>query len=141
MANPIPKPKNQRRNRNPKRAGEWVLLPEGGYRGPIPSTADLGLSREAQQWWRTIWRSPMATQWIEADVPALIELAILRDRLREGQISLAAEVRLRSDLFGLTPAGRQQRRWVITEKDAERAGFVNDQVADLREKRAQRVGG
>jgi hypothetical protein len=67
MGNPIPKPRDQRRNRNPKLTGEWVLLPKEGYRGPIPSTAGLGLSREAQQWWRSIWRSPMATQLIEAD--------------------------------------------------------------------------
>ncbi len=118
-----PKPRHQRRNRNPLKAGEWVELPPGGYKGPIPSCADHGLSRETQKWWRTIWRSPMATQWNESHIPALLELAILRDQLMAGETKVAAEVRLRSDGFGLTPAGLQQRRWMITKEDQERAGF------------------
>ncbi len=40
-----------------------------------------------------------------------------------GETKVAAEVRLRSDGFGLTPVGLQQRRWMITEEDQERAGF------------------
>lgn len=76
----------------------------------------------------------MATQWTEQDVPALIELAHLRERLMDGKISVAAEVRLRSDLFGLTPAGRQQRRWIITHEDAVRAG-VADELAIKRNRR------
>ena len=43
--------------------------------------------------------------WHPCDVPALIELAMLRDRLLDGKASVAAEVRLRSDAFGLLTAG------------------------------------
>jgi hypothetical protein len=119
---PAPKPRDQRRNRNAKQAGDWVLLPREGYQGPIPTLPKkLGLDKDTHAWWKTIWRSPMATQWTDEDVSALIELAILRERLLDGKISVAAEVRLRTDLFGLTPAGRQQRRWMITEEDIERA--------------------
>ena len=117
-----PKPTHQRRNRNPLRAGEWILLPEG-RKGPAPSCAGYGLNRASQTWWRSIWRSPMATQWVDGDVPALLELAVLRERLLDGKISVAPEVRLRSNEFGLSPAGRQSRRWMITEKDQERAGY------------------
>ena len=142
MANPIPKLKNQRRNRNPKLAGDWVQLPKEAHQVPIPSIAGLGLNKVSQKWWRTIWRAPMATQWNEGDVPALIELAILRQLLMNGQVSVAAEVRLRSDLFGLTPAGRQQRRWMITDEDLERTGIsLDDQLTDLREQRAKRLSG
>lgn len=80
----------------------------------------------------------MATQWLPGDVPALIELAILRERLLDGKVSVANEVRLRSDLFGLTPAGRQQRRWVVTEEDIERAG-IEDEVAKRRKERRERL--
>ena len=140
MASPVPKPKNQRRNRNPKLAGDWVQLPKEGYQGRIPSVAGLRLNRDSQRWWRKIWRSPMATQWNEGDVPALKELAMLRERLMDGKISVAAEVRLRSDLFGLTPAGRQARRWMISDEDLERAGIsLKDEVSDLREERAKRL--
>ena len=140
MASPVPKPKDQRRNRNPKMAGDWVQLPNDGYQGSIPSVAGLGLNRASQRWWRAIWRSPMATQWVEGDIPALKELAILRQLLMNGQVSVAAEVRLRSDQFGLTPAGRQHRRWMITDEDLERAGIsLNDQLTELREQRAKRL--
>ena len=82
----------------------------------------------------------MATQWNEGDVPALKELAMLRERLMDGKISVAAEVRLRSDLFGLTPAGRQARRWMISDEDLERAGIsLKDEVSDLRKERAKRL--
>ncbi len=63
----------------PKQAGDWILLPPGGSKGTIPSCAGHGLSKSAQKWWRTIWRSPMGTQWNESHIPALLELAILRD--------------------------------------------------------------
>jgi hypothetical protein len=123
MPSPIPKPKDQRRNRNPKRSGDWILLSET-YKGKIPSVEGLGFGKEAKKWWRTIWRSKVATQWTDEDIPALIELALLRERLLDGKLSVAAEVRLRSDQFGLTPSGRQQRRWMITEEDQERAGVI-----------------
>lgn len=133
MPGPAPKPKDQRRNRNAKQAGDWIQLPKEGYQGPIPTLPKkLGLDKDTHAWWKKIWRSPMATQWTEEDVPSLIELAILRERLLDGKISVAAEVRLRTDLFGLTPAGRQQRRWMITEEDLERAGVKPATVHKLR---------
>ncbi len=58
----------------------------------------------------------------------------------DGQLSVALEVRLRSDQFGLTPAGRQHRRWMITDEHLERAGIsLDDQLTDLREQRAKRL--
>ena len=82
----------------------------------------------------------MATQWNEGDGPALNELAMLRERLMDGQLSVSSEVRLRSDQFGLTPAGRQQRRWMITDEDLEGAGIsLDDQLTELREQRAKRL--
>ena len=74
----------------------------------------------------------MATQWNEGDVPALNELAMLRERLLDCQLSVASEVRLRSDQFGLTPAGRQGRRWMVSVEDLERAGMgIGDEVCRL----------
>jgi hypothetical protein len=60
-----------------------------------------------------------ALMWHSQDVPALEELAIIRDLLlAEAKQSVAREVAIRSNQFGLTPAGRQQRRWLIVD-DAE----------------------
>jgi hypothetical protein len=52
----------------------------------------------------------------------------------DGKVSVAPEVRLRSEEFGLTPKGRQDRRWIITEEDAIRAGQA-DEVAEQRNRR------
>lgn len=71
----------------------------------------------------------MATMWLDEDVHALTELAILRDEfLITGNHRIAAEVRQRSGEFGLTVAGRRALRWVIQGED-ERGG---DQKADGR---------
>ncbi len=113
MPSDVPKPVEQRRNRNPKQAGDWILLPEGGRKGPVPSCAGYGFSKATQAWWRSIWRSPMATQWVDGDIPYLAELGILRERLLDGKISVASEVRLRSNEFGLSPAGRPGRARVV----------------------------
>ncbi|MCA1707904.1 MAG: hypothetical protein LC808_33365 [Actinobacteria bacterium] len=135
-----PKPAHLRRNRNRKQGGEWVFL-EQPYEGPIPELPPIyKWSEDTMRWWKAIWRTPMATQWLEGDVGALSIVALVRQRFLDGETRLAREVRQSMDDFGLTPKGRQLRRWVTTEKDVERAGLVDDQVADLREKRAQRVG-
>lgn len=137
MPRPLKHPE-QRRNRVKPGGGEWITLPSEGYKGKIPSLAGYGLSKSTHAWWKKIWRTPMATQWTEGDIPALIELAILRERLLDGKISVAGEVRLRSDQFGLTPEGRQKRRWVITEEDAVRAGIA-DEVSIQRNRRRLRA--
>jgi hypothetical protein len=41
-----------------------------------------------------------------------------------GEFNLAAAVEKRADKFGLTPKGRRDLRWIVTDKDAERAGVV-----------------
>ena len=134
-----PKPATQRRNRSRKLAGEWIVLDEV-YSGPVPQLPEtLEWSDDTRRWWSEIWRSPMATQWLEADAEGLSLLALVRQRFLEGDMRLAQEVRLASDDYGLTPKGRLRRRWIVTEKDAERAGLVGNEVADLREQRAKRL--
>jgi hypothetical protein len=84
----------------------------------------------------------MATQWEEQDIDSLALLAVARQKLIKGDTRLFKEVRDASNEFGLSPKGRQMRRWIITEKDAERAGMVlEDEVSNLREERAKRVAG
>jgi hypothetical protein len=79
----------------------------------------------------------MATQWHEADIPGLVELAMFRqqmfvtDRFEE-RMKLAAEVQKRADKFGLTPKGRRDLRWVVTDEDAESAGIGKEHLAVVR---------
>ncbi len=134
----VPKLPEQRRNRTPLRGGEWVRLPATPRGGRVPTLPkSLKLSSATHEWWRGIWRSPVARMWTPWDVPALHELAILRDRLLvDGKASLAVEVRLRSDSYGLTPKGRQQRRWLVV--DDLGADQDLDQIAEQRRKAKRR---
>jgi hypothetical protein len=123
MPGPAPKSKDERRRTN-KPVHEWVVL-STAYDGEIPPlpAPKNQWKKDDHEWWESIWRTPMATQWQPGDVPALIELAKLRQAMMKGEYKLASEVRQRSDKFGLTPRGRRDLRWIITEEDAERAGL------------------
>jgi hypothetical protein len=74
----------------------------------------------------------MATQWnVAGDAEALSILALVRQRFIEGdtRVAVATELRQLTDDFGLSPKGRQLRRWIVTEEDAKRAGYATDKVA------------
>lgn len=126
MKGPTPKAPDllQRRNVAPTRAS----LREGGRRKvpPLPvryshaGTACLLYHPETIAWWRAIWRSPMAAQWIKSDLPQLVMLAQLVDRFHhEPSAALAAEIRQQRTSFGLTPIDRRRLQWTI-EPDAQR---------------------
>ena len=126
MPGPAPKPPHLRRRRNPP-TYEWVILKDP-YNGPIPELpSGIRWTKSARAWWATIWRTAMASQWNEGDVPALVELAMLRQKMMAGEFNLAGVVEKRSDKFGLTPKGRRDLRWVITDQDKERAGVPDEQ--------------
>jgi hypothetical protein len=61
--------------------------------------------------WLEVWTSPMAVEFIAVDVPGLVLLARLIDRFNYGDVSLAAEIRLQRQCFGLTPLDRRRLQW------------------------------
>lgn len=73
-------------------------------------------------WWDTIWASPMAAEWVDADVPGLVALAFLVDEFwRTGNREIHAEIRQASREFGLSPLSRRTLQWeIIRVKRAER---------------------
>ncbi len=130
MAGHGPPPKLRRRRSAAPAGGEWILVPSTGRRGPVPRLRkSLRLSSATHEWWKEIWHSPVARMWDPSMVPALEELAILRDRFMDGKLSLANEIRLRSDSFGLTVKGREQLRWMIVDEVES-----PDQLAEQRRK-------
>lgn len=131
MAGMGPPPKDpklrQRRNRQgstqatlhivPPDAGESaVLTPELPVR--VPGVTPW--HPETLVFWREVWASPMAAEYIAADVPGLVILAQLIDRFNYGDPDLAAEIRLQRQCFGLTPLDRRRLQWEIER--AESAG-------------------
>jgi len=141
---PGPPPKNpalrQRRNRT-STAAKLTIASSGGSQGvaktpslPIRANAD-GLPHPwhalTLEFWQEVWASPMAAEYIAADVPGLTLLATLVDRFHYGAHELAAEIRLQRQCFGLTPLDRRRLQWEIGRaEEAERKRPKSGQPAE-----------
>ena len=127
---PAPKPASQRRNKNEKQRGDWLDI-----RYPTsapPELPDRGEGRgswsvRTRRAWVAWWSDPASTQWTPGDVELVEHLAdVMEGWVREPETAgRATEVRQLRDVLGLTPKGRQDRRWRIAEPE----------VVDLEEKR------
>jgi hypothetical protein len=72
-------------------------------------------------WWETIWASPMAAEWVDADVPGLLNLAVLVDEFWTfGESKIHAEIRQASREFGLSPLSRRTLQWEIHRVESVR---------------------
>ncbi|MEO5576782.1 MAG: hypothetical protein ABIR67_01565 [Gaiellaceae bacterium] len=90
---------------------------------PILPDSDALLER-TREWWRTVWSSPMAAVFLEADVAALARLATLVDRVYRGESSarLLGEIRALEDRFGLSPLARRRLQWEVDRAAAVAGG-------------------
>jgi hypothetical protein len=88
---------------------------------PIRGEGDVPWHPDTIGFWREVWASPMAAEFIAADVPGLVLVARLIDRFNYGDVSLAAEIRLQRQCFGLTPLDRRRLQWEIARgEEAEK---------------------
>jgi hypothetical protein len=130
MPGPPPKPASQRRRRN--KAPAVVKL---ANRQPSkPPTLPKGFSPAARKWWATVWASPMAAVWLDADVPALVRLATLVELLDQGEATamVLTEIRQLEDRFGLSPMARRRLQWEVEQAADEAKPVVNQEGRWLR---------
>lgn len=134
MPGPAPKdPKlRQRRNKTTTAATLLMAVPDPpkkksaekdtGKKGvpllPARATGEVPWHPETIVFWREVWASPMAAEFIDADVPGLVIVARLVDRFNYGDVGLAAEIRLQRQCFGLTPLDRRRLQWEIERVEA-----------------------
>lgn len=98
----------------------------------LPERAD-GWHPMLRDWWKSVWRSPMASEYLDADMRGgLFQLAYLHQLFWEtadlglagaGKLKeLAAEIRLQEVRFGLSPIDRRRLQWEVEkgETAAER---------------------
>lgn len=121
---PQPKPANlrQRTNKSPSRA-TLSALTVGRKRAP--SLPDRGNDEAGNpiEWhprtrdmWKRVWHSPMASEYLEADLDGLFQLAELTDQFwRDPTAQRAAEIRLQRQCFGLTPLDRRRLEWSVEQ--------------------------
>lgn len=140
---PGPPPKNpalrQRQNRTATRA----TLPsekDAATGAKIPELPPLSETEiwhpMVRQWWKAVWESPMASEYLEADKEALFPLARLHQDFwtakdAAGRKELAAEIRQQSVRFGLSPIDRRRLQWEV-EKGEQAA----DRTASRRKTKA-----
>lgn len=117
MPGPIPKPSAIRQRKN-KVSTHAVLSTERPARRRAPRLPkrdeDHDWSPLTRAWWRDVWGSPMAAEFLQADIHGLYILAELVDRFwAEPTKELAAEIRLQRQCFGLTPIDRRRLQWEV----------------------------
>lgn len=88
------------------------------------------------EWWASVWRSPMASEYLDADVKSgLYHLAVLHNDFwtahsLSGRLDAAVEIRLQGVRFGLSPIDRRRLQWHVEQ---------GEQAADRTEKRRREV--
>jgi hypothetical protein len=114
-----PKPPEQRRNHHAPRAGEWVDMPPltEPVLPPLPSGS---WSARTEAAWAA-WAADTATgMYGSADIQLAIDLAYIYEAwVLEPTAALAGEIRQRQDSLGLSPKGRQDRRWRLAATETE----------------------
>jgi hypothetical protein len=89
-------------------------------------------------WWKDIWASPMAPEFLKADTHGLFTLAMLEDDFwRSTSVKerreLVAEIRLQRQCFGLSPIDRRRLQWEVERAEqatAKRKPPARKPVAD-----------
>ena len=121
---PAPKdPRNRARSREPA-AGEWRTLPplEGPVLGPLPARGrgTGGWSPRTRRLWNA-WRQDWVTQmWGPTEHVLALELAeLVEQSIVAGTAALQREIRLQTDLLGLTMRGKRDLRVRLGEPVAE----------------------
>jgi hypothetical protein len=109
----MPKTSGTRARRNHANVRKLTALPlNRSGTPPLPKNRKWHSLTKA--WWDEIWDSPMAGEYEDSDVNELYLLAALVDEFwTEPTTSLAAEIRLQRQCFGLTPIDRRRLQWEI----------------------------
>jgi len=118
----------QRRNKAVTRATLQVAAPPRRRAPSLPR--DREWHKLTLAWWREVWRSPMAGEYLDVDVHALYRLAVLVDRFwTQPKLAIAAEIRQEQAHFGLTPLDRRRLEWIVEK--AEEATRRRSPVAEV----------
>jgi hypothetical protein len=120
MPGPAPKHPSTRARRN-KTSTNAVLTAEHDVKAPpLPTGVDWHAMTRA--WWKDIWASPMAPEFVKADHHGLFQLALLTNDFWTAETAsqrsaLAAEMRQQGQRFGLSPIDRRRLQWEIEKTE------------------------
>ena len=138
-----PKPQSERRNRAAPQRGDWKDL--APHENPVPEMPQGDFSERTIRVWRAWWEDPVSAEWGSADVTLVETLAYTYEEwARNGGPALVTQVRQQMDTLGLTPKGRQDRRWKLPDAadivPIEEAKSASERMEDLRKRAASAEG-
>ena len=117
----------QRRNKVTSRASLPSEQEASGYVVPdLPERKD-GWHPMVLEWWTSIWRSPMASEYLDADMRGgLFNLAKVHEAAWRADdkgdvramLAALAEIRLQEVRFGLSPIDRRRLQWTIEQGES-----------------------
>jgi len=128
MPGPPPKNSKTRQRRNKTTTAATLTLAPSNVKAPALPKRKNEAGRFVKwhprtlDWWRSVWASPMAGEFLEADVHALLTLAELEDEFHKTtdvrvRLELVKEIRLQRQAFGLTPIDRRRLQWEVRRAD------------------------
>lgn len=127
---PLAKPDHLRQRRNKMPAPATLPTAESSAGNAVPPLPDRNPDKDGNavrwhpnvvEWWESVWRSPMASEYLDADMRGglylLADLHQLRWTLRDSLAlkEIAGEIRLQEVRFGLSPSDRSRLRWAIDQ--------------------------
>lgn len=125
-----PKPAHLRQNRTKKAGATTLANPDSDQQGqeekmkhPTLENPDKRkFHRLTRAWWKRVWESPMASEYLPTDVDGLNRLAMLVDSYNhKPDAKILAEIRLQESRFGLSPLDRSRLQWEVAKgEEAER---------------------
>ena len=105
-----PKSAESRRRANAPARGDWQTAPAACWEGEQPSPPD-GLMPASVVAWETWFSAWFSAFWRPEDLPQIRSMVRLYDQVERGEFQRHPELRLMLDTYGVTPKGRQDRRW------------------------------
>lgn len=123
MPGPAPKNPATRQRRNRKPTASSLAAAVAASPRPIPDRDDgASWHPQALALWTEAWASPMADEYLEADIPGLLVLIDLTHLYwQKPSAKTAAELRQQRIAYGLDPMARRKLQWEVARaKEAER---------------------
>lgn len=138
MTGPLPKDPSIRARRNKSSTHTILRAVPDAKVPPLPEGVDF--HQATKDWWIDTWRSPMAPEYLDTDFHGIVRLAYIVDeynraadaRDAKAMLSLAGEIRLQSQAFGLTPIDRRRLQWTIEQGEA-----AEERTQDRRKSKSQ----
>ena len=126
MPGPQPKHPSTRARRNKTTTNAVLTAEHDVQRPPLPKGVEWHPMTLA--WWRDIWSSPMAPEFLKSDIHGLFQLALLTNdywtaATASQRIAIAAEMRQQGQRYGLSPIDRRRLQWEVEKvEDAQHRG-------------------